>query len=100
RGQANHAGTTPMALRRDAFAGAARIALELRDHARGRESVTANVGRIHVEPGGSNVVPGLAEFTLDVRAATVDGVAELERVVAETVTRVAHEEGLAAELEP
>ena len=33
QGQANHAGTTPMAIRRDAFAGAARIALELRDFA-------------------------------------------------------------------
>ena len=73
RGEANHAGTTPMRLRRDAFAGVARVALELRDLARAREGVTANVGKVSVEPGGANVVPGLAEFTIDVRAATPDG---------------------------
>ena len=95
RGEANHAGTTPMRLRRDAFVGAARIALELRDRARARENVTANVGKISVEPGGANVVPGLADFTIDVRAATLEGVTELERRVEETVARVAAEEGLA-----
>ncbi|MFL5927407.1 MAG: M20 family metallo-hydrolase [Gaiellaceae bacterium] len=99
-GQANHAGTTPMGLRRDALAGAARIVLELREQARARENVTANVGRISVAPGGANVVPGLAEFTIDVRAATPDAVAELERLVEEAVSRVAREEGLEAELEP
>ena len=98
-GQANHAGTTPMSLRRDAFAGAARIALELRELARARENVTANVGKVAVAPGGANVVPGLADFTVDARAATPQGVAELERLVEETVARIAQEEGLEAELE-
>jgi allantoate deiminase len=99
RGQANHAGTTPMALRRDALAGAARVALALRDEARRREAVTANVGKIAVEPGGFNVVPGLADFTIDVRATTPAALAELERLVEETVARVAAEEGLDADLE-
>ena len=99
RGQANHAGTTPMHLRRDAFAGAARVALALREHARCREGVTANVGRISVEPGGANVVPGVADFTIDVRAATAEGLIELERVVEETVTRIAAEENLEFDLE-
>ena len=98
-GQANHAGTTPMILRRDAFAGAARIALELRELARARENVTANVGKVAVAPGGANVVPGLADFTIDVRAATPEGLAELQRLVEETVARVAREESLEAELE-
>jgi allantoate deiminase len=100
RGQANHAGTTPMRLRRDAFAGAARIALELREIARARDDITANVGKITVAPGGANVVPGYADFTIDVRAATPEGVAELERLVGETVARIAEEERLEAELEP
>jgi hydantoinase/carbamoylase family amidase len=100
RGQANHAGTTPMALRRDAFAGAARIALELRDHARSRRDATVTVGRVSVSPGGVNVVPGRAEFTIDARASTADGVAELERQVAEVAARVAREEDLGLELEP
>ena len=99
-GEANHAGTTPMRLRRDALAGAARIALELRELARSREAVTANVGKIAVEPGGANVVPGLADFTIDVRATTPAGMAELEMLVEEIVTRVAAEEGLQADLQP
>ena len=98
RGEANHAGTTPMALRRDAFAGAARIALELRDFARSRSSVTVNVGKLAIEPGGANVVPGRADFTIDVRAATPDGIEAWERVVEETVCRIAAEEGLEVEL--
>jgi allantoate deiminase len=98
-GEANHAGTTPMRLRRDALAGAARIALELRDAARTREAVTANVGKLALEPGGANVVPGIAEFTIDVRAPTAAGVEELERLVEATVTSIAEEERLVAELE-
>ena len=98
-GEANHAGTTPMPLRRDALAGAARIALELREVARAREAVTANVGKLKVAPGGANVVPGLADFTVDVRATTPAGIAELEELVEEVVGRIAAEEGLEAELE-
>ena len=98
-GQANHAGTTPMALRRDALAGAARIALELREAARSREAVTANVGKLTVAPGGANVVPGLADFTLDVRATTAAGLAELEQIVEETVARIAAEEALEVDLQ-
>jgi allantoate deiminase len=99
RGEANHAGTTPIALRRDAFAGAARIALDLRDAARARENVTTNVGKITVEPGGANVVPGFADFTIDVRSPTAQAIQDLEHLVEETVARVAAEEGLEAELE-
>jgi hydantoinase/carbamoylase family amidase len=99
RGEANHAGTTPIALRRDAFAGAARIALDLRDAVRARDNVTANVGKITVEPGGANVVPGFADFTIDVRAPTAQGINDLEYLVEETIVRVATEEGLTAERE-
>ena len=98
-GEANHAGTTPMGMRRDALAGAARIALELRDVARAREAVTANVGKLSIEPGGANVVPGVADFTIDIRSPLADELGELERVVEATVVRIAEEESLVAELE-
>ena len=98
-GEANHAGTTPMSLRCDALAGAARIALELRDAARAREAVTVNVGKLTVEPGGANVVPGFADFTIDVRSPAAAEVKELEHLVEATVARIADEERLVAELE-
>ena len=97
-GQANHAGTTPMDARRDALAGAARAVLALREEARAREGMTANVGIIRVEPGGFNVVPGVCEFTIDVRHATPEGFDLVQRFVRETLERIAAEERLELEL--
>ena len=87
-----------MELRRDALAGAARAVLALRDEARSRDDMTANVGVISAEPGGFNVVPGAAELTIDVRSPTADGFARLEPFVRETLERIAAEEGLGLEL--
>jgi allantoate deiminase len=97
-GEANHAGTTPMELRRDALSGAARAVLALRDEARSRDDMTANVGVITAEPGGFNVVPGAAELTVDVRSPTLAGFARLEPFVRETLELIAAEEELGLEL--
>jgi allantoate deiminase len=93
-GEANHAGTTPMAVRRDALVGAARIVLALRDEARTRGDMTANVGLLEIEPGGFNVIPGMAEFTVDVRAGEATAYERVERFACETFERVASEEQL------
>jgi allantoate deiminase len=97
-GEANHAGTTPMALRRDALAGAARAVLALRDEAHAQDHMTANVGVITAEPGGFNVVPGASELTIDVRSASADRFARLEPFVRETLERIAAEEELGLEV--
>jgi allantoate deiminase len=97
-GEANHAGTTPMTTRRDALAGAARIALALRDEARTRGDMTANVGILEVQPGGFNVIPGVAEFTVDVRAGEEKAYERMERLVRELFERVASEEQLALDV--
>jgi allantoate deiminase len=98
-GEANHAGTTPMRLRRDALCGAATAVLALRDAALSRDDITTNVGIISAEPGGFNVVPGAAEFTIDVRSATEEGYAALEPLVRETLDRIAAEQELELELD-
>jgi allantoate deiminase len=66
-GQANHAGTTPMHLRRDALAAAAEwiTAVEALAHQTG--GLIATVGKVIVEPNAGNVVPGFAQVSLDVR---------------------------------
>jgi hydantoinase/carbamoylase family amidase len=97
-GEANHAGTTPMEVRRDALAGAARAVLALRDEALSRDDMTANVGVISAEPGGFNVVPGAAELTIDVRSPTTGGFARLEPFVRETLEGIAAKEELGLEL--
>jgi hydantoinase/carbamoylase family amidase len=98
-GEANHAGTTPMELRRDALAGTARAVITLRDEARRRDDMTANVGMCTVSPGGFNVIPGVAEFSVDVRSPTPEGFARIDRFVRDTLERISAEEGLELELE-
>lgn len=94
RGASNHAGTTPMDLRRDALAGAARVLLALRDAARTTDGLTANVGRIEVRPGGANVIPVVARFTVDVRSPDAAGMDRADELVRRTVAEVSGEEGL------
>jgi allantoate deiminase len=67
-GMAGHAGTVPMGLRRDALAGAAEMIGALETIGRGTPGLVATVGRIEALPGATNVVPGEARFTMDVRA--------------------------------
>jgi len=66
-GQSNHAGTTPMALRRDALAAAAQWVTEVERYAASYTQLVATVGRLEVAPGAINVVPGSVRATLDVR---------------------------------
>jgi allantoate deiminase len=68
-GQANHAGTTPMHLRRDALAGAAEWIAAVEALARRTDGLVATVGRVSVEPNAGNVVPGFVQVSLDVRHA-------------------------------
>jgi allantoate deiminase len=100
RGQTNHAGTTPMEVRRDALAGASRVVLALRDSALHAQDITANVGRIDISPGGTNVVPGEAVFLVDVRAADPQRFASLDSLVREIVAAAATAERLTAEIAP
>jgi N-carbamoyl-L-amino-acid hydrolase len=72
-GHADHAGTAPMAGRRDALVAAARLVLAADAEARAHPDAVATVGSIAAEPGGSNTVPGRASGTLDVRAPDVAG---------------------------
>ncbi|WNR45062.1 Zn-dependent hydrolase [Paenibacillus roseipurpureus] len=67
-GTPNHAGTTPMTMRRDALAAVAEmVALTEQMALAEGEPMVATVGRLEVKRGTSNVVPGEVEFTLDIR---------------------------------
>jgi allantoate deiminase len=68
-GKAGHAGTTPMAMRRDAFAGAAEFALAAEKLARGTAGLVATIGSLTISPGAANVISGQVVHTLDVRHA-------------------------------
>jgi len=67
-GIANHAGTTPMAMRRDAGQAACRVVNFLRDRVVGSNQPTvATVGCMRFEPDAINVIPSRAIFTVDIR---------------------------------
>jgi allantoate deiminase len=66
-GQAGHAGTVPMALRRDALAAAAHFVRAVEEAAHRQGGAVATVGELEVEPGASNVIPGRVALSLDVR---------------------------------
>jgi allantoate deiminase len=66
-GVAGHAGTVPMALRRDALAAAAEFVGAVEARARAVEGLVATVGELTVAPGASNVIPARATLSLDVR---------------------------------
>ena len=68
-GMAGHAGTVPMALRRDALAGAAECIAAIEEFCRTDEGgLVGTVGYIHATPGATNVIPGQVSFTIDIRA--------------------------------
>ena len=71
-GEAGHAGTVPMMLRRDALAGAAEMHAAHRDFLRAtpRASWSAPSGASTATPGATNVIPGSVLFTFDMRAPT------------------------------
>jgi allantoate deiminase len=70
-GMAGHAGTVPMALRRDALAGAAECIAAIEEFCKADAAgLVGTVGTIDAKPGATNVIPGLVSFTLDIRAPT------------------------------
>jgi allantoate deiminase len=66
-GEANHAGTTPMSLRRDALAAAAQWIVEVERYAANYTQLVATVGRITTHPGAVNIIPGTVKTSLDIR---------------------------------
>lgn len=89
-GRANHAGTTPMHLRRDALAGAAEWITAVEREAKRVPGLVATVGEVDARPGATNVIAGEARLTLDVRHRSDD----VRAAAVETLIR--HAEQIAA----
>lgn len=68
-GLASHAGTTPMAMRKDAAAAAAEIVLLVEQRCAQAPSLVGTVGQLEVPGGSVNVIPGVCKLSLDLRAA-------------------------------
>ncbi len=68
-GVAGHAGTVPMHARHDALCAAAEFILAVETLAQSTADLVATVGQLAVQPGASNVIPGQAQLSLDIRHA-------------------------------
>ena len=101
-GQQNHAGTTPMALRRDAFQGLSVFNSRLND--RLRNVVTPQsvwtIGHVAVAPNASSIVPGQVRFSMQWRDGDKDRLVRMQAIIEETLNEVATEMNLGVEIEP
>lgn len=93
-GHASHAGGTPMELRRDALAAAARLALAVRDVARAHGGV-ATCGRIDADPGVATAIAGEATAVIDLRHGSARALAAMLRATLHAADEIAGAERVA-----
>ncbi|MGC5702185.1 Zn-dependent hydrolase [Pseudomonas sp. NFXW11] len=94
-GQAAHAGTTPMALRNDALYGAAQMILAVEQLATdfALQGLTT-VGELSIAKSSRNTIPGLLNFTVDLRHHQDRQIAQMEQQVEQRLQAIAGERGL------
>jgi N-carbamoyl-L-amino-acid hydrolase len=101
RGAANHAGTTPMGLRRDAALGAARVICFVHDQALELGgSQVATVGSVKLDPGLVNVIPRKAVLTVDLRNPDEKRLREAEGRLSAFLQELARDTGLEISARP
>jgi allantoate deiminase len=97
KGEAGHAGTVPMARRRDALAAAAEMVLAVEKQCASIDSAVGTVGILRVKDGTGNVIPGEVEFTVDVRAPDDARRHEAEEAVLRQLERIAKRRAVTVE---
>lgn len=100
KGQANHAGTTPIKYRKDAGYAASEIIQFIGDYSRNSDSyVLTTVGTISFEPNAINIVPELATFTLDLRSVDPHALQRAQQDIDDKIRQVTEKGGLTFERE-
>jgi N-carbamoyl-L-amino-acid hydrolase len=95
-GQQNHAGTTPMALRRDAFQGLAAFTAHLNDNLRNVVTPQSvwTIGHVTLSPNAASIVPGQAQFSMQWRDGDEARLERMQAVIETTLREVARVTGL------
>ena len=94
-GRAAHAGTTPMTARADALVGAAELILAVREMAlQHKDRAMGTVGRLSVHPGATNVIPGRADLSVEVRSPDEHELLDLRVAVEQRSQTIAGQQGL------
>lgn len=103
KGQADHSGTTPMEMRKDALVAAAqliehveRVCRQFSSMEKGR--VVGTVGAMKIEPGVINAVPGRAELAIDIRSISAQAKDRVARRVKKEARDIASQRGIGVEI--
>lgn len=100
RGEAGHAGATPMPQRKDALAGAAEWLYTVEQlPVKFSKTSVATIGKFEVLPGGSNIIPGEVRLIADVRDIDLKSRDDLLDTMIKTAERIAAKRGLAVTIE-
>ena len=104
-GQADHSGTTPMEMRKDALVAAAHLILyveqvcsEFSQMDKGR--VVGTVGAIKIDPGVINAIPGKAELSVDIRSISAEAKERVTRLVKDRAEQIAEDRNIAVDILP
>lgn len=95
-GTPNHAGTTPMDMRKDAFMGLSEFASQVQrilDENGSSRSVTT-IGRVSISPGAANVIPGNVEFSLEARDTNPDVLNDIAQAFRKSLSAIARKRDL------
>jgi N-carbamoyl-L-amino-acid hydrolase len=105
KGQADHSGTTPMEMRKDALVASAELiefvektCRKFSSMAKGR--VVGTVGAMKLEPGVINAVPGRTELSVDIRGITARSKDQVARMVKQKANAIARARGIGVEILP
>lgn len=95
-GETNHAGTTPMDYRKDAFMGLADFAHEVPRilEENGSKDSRATIGKAEILPGAPNSVPGAVDFSLDFRDPSIEILGELSQAFQKALAAISRRRGL------
>ena len=104
-GQADHSGTTPMEMRKDALVAASELIVAVEEICRRyshmeKGRVVGTVGAMKIEPGVINAIPGKAELAVDIRSITTDAKKRVVRLVQAQIRQIARRRKIRAEILP
>lgn len=104
-GQADHSGTTPMEMRKDALVAAASLITYVEQACsafsrieQGR--VVGTVGAMKIEPGVINAIPGKAELSVDIRSISAEAKARVAGMVMERAKKIGEQKTIAVDVLP
>jgi N-carbamoyl-L-amino-acid hydrolase len=95
-GKANHAGTTPMAMRNDAFMGLSEFSSQIQRilDENGSARSVATIGRVEISPGAANVIPGTVIFSLEARDTDHQMLDDIGNAFRKALSAIARRRGL------